>query len=51
VAEAHGGTIWASESPEGGARVAIELPGFQPAPGEDADEPGADEPRPAERVP
>jgi signal transduction histidine kinase len=31
VAEAHGGTIWASESPEGGARVAIELPGFRPA--------------------
>jgi heavy metal sensor kinase len=31
IAEAHGGTIWADESPEGGARVAIELPGFRPA--------------------
>jgi two-component system OmpR family sensor kinase len=31
VAEAHGGRIWAGESPEGGARVAIELPGFRPA--------------------
>jgi two-component system, OmpR family, sensor kinase len=51
VAEAHEGRIWASESPEGGARVAIELPGFQPAPAKDADEPGADEPRPTERVP
>jgi heavy metal sensor kinase len=29
VAEAHGGRIWAAESPEGGARVAIELPGFR----------------------
>jgi two-component system phosphate regulon sensor histidine kinase PhoR len=28
VAEAHGGRISAGESPEGGARVAIELPGF-----------------------
>jgi two-component system OmpR family sensor kinase len=31
IAEAHGGTIYAGESPEGGARVAIELPGFRPA--------------------
>jgi signal transduction histidine kinase len=30
IAEAHGGTIYAGESPEGGARVAIELPGFRP---------------------
>jgi signal transduction histidine kinase len=30
IAEAHGGTIYAEESPEGGARVAIELPGFRP---------------------
>ena len=28
VAEAHGGGISAGESPEGGARVAIDLPGF-----------------------
>jgi signal transduction histidine kinase len=40
IAEAHGGTIYAGSSPEGGARVAIELPGFRPlrpsgdAPGE-----------------
>jgi two-component system, OmpR family, sensor kinase len=31
IAEAHGGTIYAAESPEGGARVAIELPGFRPS--------------------
>jgi heavy metal sensor kinase len=30
IAEAHGGTIYAGESPEGGARVVIELPGFRP---------------------
>jgi signal transduction histidine kinase len=30
IAEAHGGTIYAGESPEGGARVAIELPDFRP---------------------
>ena len=31
IADAHGGTINACESPEGGARVVIELPGFRPA--------------------
>jgi signal transduction histidine kinase len=31
IAEAHGGTIYAGESPEGGARVVIELPGFRPS--------------------
>jgi signal transduction histidine kinase len=30
IAEAHGGKIYAGESPEGGARVVIELPGFRP---------------------
>jgi two-component system, OmpR family, sensor kinase len=30
IVEAHGGKIYATESPEGGARVAIELPGFRP---------------------
>ncbi|MEA2410222.1 MAG: two-component system, OmpR family, sensor kinase [Thermoleophilaceae bacterium] len=30
IAEAHGGTIYAGSSPEGGARVVIELPGFRP---------------------
>jgi heavy metal sensor kinase len=30
IAEAHGGTIYAGDSPEGGARVVIELPGFRP---------------------
>jgi signal transduction histidine kinase len=29
IAEAHGGTIYAGDSPEGGARVVIELPGFR----------------------
>jgi signal transduction histidine kinase len=34
IAEAHGGRIYAGDSPEGGARVVIELPGFrEPAPG------------------
>jgi signal transduction histidine kinase len=31
ITDAHGGTIFAEESPEGGARVVIELPGFRPA--------------------
>ncbi len=31
IVEAHGGRIRAGVSPEGGARVAFELPGFQPA--------------------
>ena len=30
VAEAHGGGVGAGESPEGGARVEISLPGFSP---------------------
>jgi len=29
IVESHGGRIWATESPLGGARVAFELPGFQ----------------------
>jgi signal transduction histidine kinase len=33
IVEAHGGTVAAGESPEGGARVQIELPGFTPGPG------------------
>jgi heavy metal sensor kinase len=40
VAEAHGGRVAAGESPEGGARVEIELPGFVP-----------DHPRPREGEP
>jgi two-component system, OmpR family, sensor kinase len=32
VAEAHGGSVSAGESPEGGARVAIHLSGFTPRP-------------------
>jgi signal transduction histidine kinase len=51
VVEAHGGSIWASESPEGGARVAIELPGYRPAGEAEEDDPASDEPQPAERVP
>jgi signal transduction histidine kinase len=31
IAEAHGGRVAAGESPEGGAHVEIELPGFRPA--------------------
>jgi len=33
---AHGGRIWAAASPAGGARLAFELPGFAPAPGQPA---------------
>ena len=29
---AHGGQVSAGDAPEGGARIAIELPGFEPAP-------------------
>jgi len=32
IVEAHGGRIWAGDSPLGGARVAFELPGFTPGP-------------------
>jgi two-component system, OmpR family, sensor kinase len=32
VADAHGGAVRASESPEGGARIELELPGFVPGP-------------------
>jgi two-component system, OmpR family, sensor kinase len=31
IVEAHGGRIYAGVSPEGGARVAFDLPGFKPA--------------------
>jgi two-component system, OmpR family, sensor kinase len=31
IAHAHGGTVTASASPEGGARIVLELPGFAPA--------------------
>jgi two-component system OmpR family sensor kinase len=30
IADAHGGTVRAGESPEGGARIELELPGFVP---------------------
>jgi signal transduction histidine kinase len=30
IVEAHGGHIWAEASPDGGARIAFELPGFEP---------------------
>ena len=29
IVEAHRGRIWAEASPEGGARIAFELPGFE----------------------
>jgi two-component system OmpR family sensor kinase len=31
IADAHGGTVIASASPEGGARIELQLPGFTPA--------------------
>jgi two-component system OmpR family sensor kinase len=36
IADAHGGTVTAGVSPEGGARFELRLPGFMPAPGPDA---------------
>jgi two-component system, OmpR family, sensor kinase len=33
IADAHGGTVTAGESPEGGARFELELPGFTPGDG------------------
>jgi signal transduction histidine kinase len=32
IADAHGGSVRATASPEGGARLVLELPGFAPAP-------------------
>jgi two-component system OmpR family sensor kinase len=40
ITDAHGGTVRAGQSPEGGARIELELPGFTPAYG----------PRPAPRA-
>ena len=37
IADAHGGSISAGESPEGGARIELELPGLAPARGRVAD--------------
>jgi signal transduction histidine kinase len=31
IADAHGGRVWAADSPLGGARVVIELPGYRSA--------------------
>jgi signal transduction histidine kinase len=31
IIDAHGGSIWASDSPLGGARISFELPGLRPA--------------------
>ncbi len=33
IVELHGGRIWAEDSPLGGARLCVELPGFAPAAG------------------
>ena len=32
IVDAHGGRVWATESPLGGARIVIELPGYRRAP-------------------
>jgi signal transduction histidine kinase len=37
IADAHGGSVSAGASPEGGARIELELPGFVPAPARVAD--------------
>jgi two-component system OmpR family sensor kinase len=37
IADAHGGSVSAGASPEGGARIELELPGFAPAPARVAD--------------
>jgi two-component system OmpR family sensor kinase len=51
VAEAHGGSISAGESPEGGARVQIELPGFRPQESRESPRPAGVEPPPGDRMP
>jgi signal transduction histidine kinase len=60
ITDAHGGTVRAGESPEGGARIELELPGFtaayeQPVQPREAEAPGGNGVRPAqageERVP
>jgi two-component system OmpR family sensor kinase len=47
IADAHGGTVRASSSPEGGARIELELPGFTAA-GEPADRKPLGPARPAQ---
>jgi two-component system OmpR family sensor kinase len=44
IADAHGGSVKAGESREGGARIELELPGFTPAYGPAPDVPGTQEP-------
>jgi two-component system, OmpR family, sensor kinase len=41
ITDAHGGTVKAGESPEGGARIELELPGFTDAYGGQLEEPAA----------
>jgi two-component system, OmpR family, sensor kinase len=43
IADAHGGTVRASESPERGARIELELPGFVPGYGRSLDSATGDE--------
>jgi len=50
IADAHGGSVGADSSPEGGARIEIELPRFRPSPGPPQARPAPAtpaEPRPA----
>jgi two-component system OmpR family sensor kinase len=49
IAEAHGGSVSAGESPEGGARIELELPGFMATPGDVAPAPPAAELAPTAR--
>ncbi len=37
IADAHGGSVTAGSSPEGGACFELELPGFTPVPGREPD--------------
>ncbi|MGD1058283.1 MAG: HAMP domain-containing sensor histidine kinase [Solirubrobacteraceae bacterium] len=46
IADAHGGTVTAGSSPEGGARFTLELPGFTPADSRWSTAGEADTPRP-----
>jgi two-component system OmpR family sensor kinase len=48
IADAHGGSVAAGSSPEGGARIELELPGFLPGADRSASPPGGEPQEPQE---